>query len=236
MFIIIGSDEKEYGPVTADQVRAWIAAGRADLDTKAKAAGSDEWRRVGDFPEFGGASVVPPVMRGFSAEAAAGETTPLAGHGARIGAAVLNAFFYLLCTMPGSMMISRKLVEQNPELAEGRFPSLADLDLSAAQAGIKWVWAGLLFAILLQSILLALRGQNLGKLAVGVRVVKLNGEPAGVLRGVFLRYLLPVFVMMVLNILFPLGFLFLFVDFCFIFRADRRCLHDLIAGTKVVAG
>jgi uncharacterized RDD family membrane protein YckC len=24
------------------------------------------------------------------------------------------------------------------------------------------------------------------------------------------------------------------VDICFIFRDDRRCLHDLLAGTKVV--
>ena len=31
-----------------------------------------------------------------------------------------------------------------------------------------------------------------------------------------------------------LGFVFLLVDFCFIFREDARCLHDLSAGTKVV--
>ena len=31
-----------------------------------------------------------------------------------------------------------------------------------------------------------------------------------------------------------LGFVFLFVDYCFIFREDQRCLHDLIAGTQVV--
>ena len=53
MFTIIGGDGKEYGPVTVDQIRAWITSGRANLDTQAKALGTDEWRRVGDFAEFG---------------------------------------------------------------------------------------------------------------------------------------------------------------------------------------
>jgi hypothetical protein len=52
MYTIIGGDGKEYGPVTADQVRSWIAAGRANLETKVKAEGSEEWRRVADFPEL----------------------------------------------------------------------------------------------------------------------------------------------------------------------------------------
>src|SRR3954467_8157670 len=60
MFTILGSDGKEYGPVTADQLRAWMAAGRANLETQAKAVGTEEWRRLGDFPEFGATPAVPP--------------------------------------------------------------------------------------------------------------------------------------------------------------------------------
>jgi hypothetical protein len=52
MYTIIGGDGKEYGPVSAEQVRAWIAAGRANLETKAKAEGTDEWRQLADFPEL----------------------------------------------------------------------------------------------------------------------------------------------------------------------------------------
>ncbi|MES2696815.1 MAG: DUF4339 domain-containing protein [Verrucomicrobiota bacterium] len=61
MFTIIGGDGKEYGPATVDQLRGWIASGRANLDTQAKIAGSTEWHRLGDFPEFasGGATSVP---------------------------------------------------------------------------------------------------------------------------------------------------------------------------------
>jgi uncharacterized membrane protein len=70
MFIIIGGDGKEYGPVSTEQIRAWLAGGRANLDTKAKAVGTEEWRRVGDFAEFSGAGSPPP------APVAAGEIDP----------------------------------------------------------------------------------------------------------------------------------------------------------------
>ncbi len=52
MFTIIGGDGKEYGPATVEQIRGWIAAGRANLDTQAKLHGTNDWKRLGDFPEF----------------------------------------------------------------------------------------------------------------------------------------------------------------------------------------
>jgi len=56
MYTIIGGDGREYGPVTAEQVRSWIAGGRANLQTRIKAAGSDAWRTLADFPELSGAT------------------------------------------------------------------------------------------------------------------------------------------------------------------------------------
>ena len=66
MFTIIGGDGKEYGPATAEQLRSWINAGRANLETKAKLAGETEFRRLGDFPEFGGPATPtePPPLAG----------------------------------------------------------------------------------------------------------------------------------------------------------------------------
>ncbi len=52
MYRIIGADLKEYGPISADQLRAWIAQGRANAETKAKLEGSDAWQSLRDFPEF----------------------------------------------------------------------------------------------------------------------------------------------------------------------------------------
>jgi hypothetical protein len=76
MFTIIGGDGKEYGPVTADQVRAWIEAGRANLETQAKPLGSEEWRRLGDFAEFGAAAPPPAIAAAPAAAGPAAEFQP----------------------------------------------------------------------------------------------------------------------------------------------------------------
>jgi hypothetical protein len=55
MYKIIGGDQKEYGPVTADEVNAWILEGRANSQTRAQAEGDREWRTLSSFPEFAAA-------------------------------------------------------------------------------------------------------------------------------------------------------------------------------------
>ena len=52
MFKIIGIDGRQYGPVDAEQIKRWIAAGRADASTKAQAEGSQDWKSLAEFPEF----------------------------------------------------------------------------------------------------------------------------------------------------------------------------------------
>jgi len=79
MYTIIGGDGKEYGPVTTEQVQAWIAAGRANLETQAKALGTNEWKQLGDFPDFGGRGAEPPPLGGGGRETTAAH--PLAPEG-----------------------------------------------------------------------------------------------------------------------------------------------------------
>jgi hypothetical protein len=52
MYKIIGADKKEYGPVTVDQIRQWIAEGRVNGQTVVQAEGSTDWRPLASFPEF----------------------------------------------------------------------------------------------------------------------------------------------------------------------------------------
>src|SRR5947207_4201053 len=52
MYKIIGTDQKEYGPVTTDQINTWILEGRANGQTLAQAQGSSEWKALLSYPEF----------------------------------------------------------------------------------------------------------------------------------------------------------------------------------------
>lgn len=63
MFTIIGGDGQEYGPVPTEQVKRWLAEGRANLSTKARRVGEETWGTLGDFAEFSasGAPALPPA-------------------------------------------------------------------------------------------------------------------------------------------------------------------------------
>ena len=52
MYYIQGADQKEYGPVSADQLRQWISENRLNRFSPARADGESWWKTLGDFPEF----------------------------------------------------------------------------------------------------------------------------------------------------------------------------------------
>jgi TM2 domain-containing membrane protein YozV len=65
MFKIIGGDGRQYGPVSAEQVRQWITEGRANAQTLAQPDGATDWKALGTLAEFAGhlaASATPPVI------------------------------------------------------------------------------------------------------------------------------------------------------------------------------
>ncbi len=95
MFTIIGGDGKEYGPVTVEQVQAWIAGGRANLDTKAKRVGEEAWQRLGDFPEISGATASAANATGAaSAPPPPPAATPAPGRDAAAGSVHVDAKAY----------------------------------------------------------------------------------------------------------------------------------------------
>ncbi|HLP77717.1 MAG TPA: GYF domain-containing protein [Candidatus Paceibacterota bacterium] len=52
MYRIIGADGREYGPVSAEQLKQWISEGRVNAQTYTLAEGTNEWKALGSFPEF----------------------------------------------------------------------------------------------------------------------------------------------------------------------------------------
>ncbi|MGO8929833.1 MAG: DUF4190 domain-containing protein [Limisphaerales bacterium] len=63
MYKIIGADGREYGPITAEQLREWIAEGRANAQTRAQAEGTAQWKPLTEYLEFAPAlgRTTPPL-------------------------------------------------------------------------------------------------------------------------------------------------------------------------------
>ncbi len=96
MFKIIGGDGRQYGPVSADQIRQWIAEGRANSQTMAQAEGTVEWKPLGQFPEFASPPVPAAVVSTPPPPPAAPATRPVTN-----GLAVTGLVFGLLSLLGG---------------------------------------------------------------------------------------------------------------------------------------
>jgi hypothetical protein len=107
MYRVIGIDSQEYGPVTAGQIREWIAAGRLNAQSKAAPEGTTEWKSLSEFPEFADAfrtrAYVPPGSGpnlNSAAEAKALESKILAaGYNIHAGACLSRAWEKLMADL-----------------------------------------------------------------------------------------------------------------------------------------
>jgi uncharacterized RDD family membrane protein YckC len=151
-----------------------------------------------------------------------------ASRGRRLGAACID---WLLIGIPGVPLFwsSWNLLDGTSRPLENPFIDLSPLVTFIDKAAIFAVLA--LLALAIVQAILATRGSSIGKRILGLYVVTEPGRNSrlGFGRGVILRILVP-------NVVTSAtGGLFFLIDQAFIFRDDRRCIHDHIAGTVVLA-
>jgi uncharacterized RDD family membrane protein YckC len=96
--------------------------------------------------------------------------------------------------------------------------------------------AGVLVLCGYQMYLEAAKGQSLGKRLMKTKIVALDGSRPGFARAILLRRGVPMAIYLVLlrTLGVPLAYTFAFGNVLMIFAAGNRCLHDRIAGTRVV--
>lgn len=152
----------------------------------------------------------PPASATVAEVVAEPDVADLAGRGARLVAVLLDGLLLNL----GFWYLVEQL-QMGTALDEPR---------AFVPAAIVLVVAGV------QVRLLSERGQTIGKLALGVRIVRRSGARAGLPRILLLREAFAALAHHVPVI----GGLVALVDALMIFRADRRCLHDHVADTIVV--
>ncbi len=133
-----------------------------------------------------------------------------AGRIARLGAVILDGFIYLI--PPVILAVVTPLLVHGP---------------GGGTVAAVFILIAILIVFLYQMALLIKDGQTLGKKALRIRIVKMDtGENGGFVPNVLLR--------LIVNGLLGIIPLYGLVDILFIFRGDRRCIHDMIAGTQVV--
>jgi len=159
----------------------------------------------------------PPSAQVAAPVYSTGAQAPLADRASRFGAQLLNG----LTLIPGAIFIAMSGAFTENETA------------AMSTVGIVCVVLGVIYFLTLLVITLRLlgrQGQSLGKKWAKVRIVRTDGSPASLGRLVGLRYIvnaIPSAIPMV-------GGIYGLVDILFVFRGDRRCIHDMIADTKVV--
>jgi uncharacterized RDD family membrane protein YckC len=151
------------------------------------------------------------------ARADADESLVLADRGTRLGAAILDGCIAMLGAAPGLAVMLWVIVKKaNSESLLILFGALLLLGLLGVSS-YQWY-------------LIATTGQSLGKRYLHVKIVMADGRAVGFVHGVVLR----AWVIALLSGIPYVGSCVSLVDALMILNADRRCLHDRIAGTIVV--
>lgn len=140
----------------------------------------------------------------------------LAGRGTRLGAQVLDSLIGFAVVFPGLFLMLAGAPSSTEQRASGLF-GFGVLIVVVAAVGLA----------IYQIVLLSTAGQTLGKKLLRIRIIDYQtGENPGFAKAFLLRS--------VVNGLLCVVPVYALVDVLFIFGNERRCVHDFIAGTKVV--
>jgi hypothetical protein len=131
MYKIIGADGRQYGPVSAGQLRQWIAEGRVESRTPVFTAGAADWTFAGLLPEFANcfAPTTSPVVLSSG-------QPPKTNSYATAGLVCSILAWICCCGFPFNLLglvfslTALSQIRRHPEVYEGRGLAIAGLVLS----------------------------------------------------------------------------------------------------------
>lgn len=218
----VARESEPLGEFSDLDISAGLRNGQFQPEDLCWAPGMKDWERLSErfapstepAPPAGEPPPLPPLAPALE--------WSLASRAQRFTAWLLDSLTLLPVVYLGAKPIENHQVQTMEEL----------MKLIQEQPGLfetaAWSFIGI---TLLNVIMLTLRGQSIGKWLTGIQIVMFqSGAPAGFVRAVLLRS----FVMSVLGSIAYVGAGIQLFDILCIFRADHRCLHDLIADTMVV--
>lgn len=140
----------------------------------------------------------------------------LASRRSRLGGALIDTFALLVGLTPGGIAVLRAADTYGND---------------GMGAALCLLVMGVLGVLGVQFYLLVEKGQTIGKKTMGIRIVDYNaGTLVGAGRVAGVRGAIPFLVALIPYV----GWLLALGDVLFLFGKERRCVHDRLAGTKVV--
>lgn len=152
MYKIIGADGKEYGPITIEVLRQWIAQGRANGQSKVLPEGATEWKTIAELPELATVLTAPPATitaPGPISLAPVPRNNSFAVAGLTLG--ILGLTLGLCCcyglpfSVPGIIcsIVALNQIKNDPSVQQGRNLAITGLILSI----LSILLGGLLLAL-----------------------------------------------------------------------------------------
>ena len=243
MRYFIGKNGQQSGPFEESVVREQLASGALSYDDLIWREGMPAWAPIRTVlpPVDTAAAMEPPPVAPYqphregnpfvSAAAASSRASEapraLADRSKRLVAVILDGLLALAVASVGLVMLVTRFIALDKQGIEGMAPETLILELALP---LIILLLPILVLTIIQVTLLCKHGQSLGKRWMRVRIVRTDGSAAGFVHVILLRS----FVMQLIGAIPMVGGLVGLVDPLLIFREDRRCLHDLIADTKVV--
>ena len=160
----------------------------------------------------------------------------LATRASRLAAKILDLFFFLAMIVLGLMLASffgemsfRDMYFWLIELQTNEISTSKSINSSPEGFQILLIVLSFFSVIFIQARLLVRDGQTIGKKIIGIKIINaFNLGKVKLINIIFIRWIF----FEILSFL-PFGTIIVLADVVFIFRKDRRCLHDMLSGTVV---
>ena len=162
----------------------------------------------------------PPTVSEVSAESPLAATAELAGLGERFLGALVDGLINVAFTLLAAFAL----------IATGVIGSLADLNNLGLVSSVILTVASFSFYIGINWKFLSTAGQTIGKKVAKTRIVTMDGRVPSMVDLVAKRYAF----FSLISLIPVVGAFLSIINVLFIFGRERRCLHDLVAGTRVI--
>ncbi len=162
----------------------------------------------------------PPTVVNVSVDPAQNQAMELAGHGERLAGAIIDG----LINVAFSMLVAFGLI------ATGVLGSFVEYTKLGIVTTVILTLTGFAFYMGINWKFLSTSGQTIGKKVAKTRIVTMDGRVPSMVDLVAKRYAF----FTLLGVVPVAGGILSIINILFIFGRERRCLHDLVAGTRVV--